>query len=220
MILKALILILPWKLKRWALQRRFGFKLHPSAHIGLSWIFPRQLVMRAGAHIGHFNFALNLDLIEMDGQSGIGRGNWITGFPTGTSSLHFMHQTDRKAALYIGESANITKNHHIDCTDQIVIGKFATVAGYRSQFLTHSIDLYENRQNSSPIVIGEYCFVGTDVIVLGGAVLPPRSALVAKSLLNKSFSDEWMLYGGIPAKMIQEIPKNAKYFSRLEGYVV
>ena len=27
------------------------------------------------------------------------------------------------------------------------------------------------------------------------------------------------LYGGVPAKMIRDIPVNAKYFNRKEGYV-
>jgi acetyltransferase-like isoleucine patch superfamily enzyme len=219
MILKAFTFLMPWRLKRWALQHWFGFRLDPAAHIGFSWIFPSKLVMESGAKIGHFTFAVNLDLIEMKKDSGIGRGNWITGFPTKTDSLHFKHQLARRAELYLGESANITKNHHIDCTDRIEIGRFATVAGYRSQFLTHSVDLYENRQDSSPIIIGEYSFVATDVIVLGGAILPPRSALVAKSLLNKPYTEEWRLYGGVPAKVINEISKNAKYFTRTEGYI-
>ncbi|MFL5787405.1 MAG: acyltransferase, partial [Flavisolibacter sp.] len=155
----------------------------------------------------------------MEEKARIGRSNWITGFPTGTISNHFKHQSLRKPQLLLKESAAITKNHHIDCTDQIEIGRFATIAGYNSQLLTHSIDVTENRQDCAPIYIGDYTFVGTNVVILGGSYLPSNSVLGAKSLLNKSYSDEWKLYGGVPAKPLTDIPHTAKYFSRKNGFV-
>jgi acetyltransferase-like isoleucine patch superfamily enzyme len=119
----------------------------------------------------------------------------------------------------MGEASAITKHHHLDCTNAIYIGKFATIAGYQSQLLTHSINVMDGIQDSKPIVIGQYTFVGTNVVILGGATLPAFSVLGAKSLLNKSFSAEWKLYGGVPAKPLNDIPHDAKYFTRSEGYV-
>lgn len=219
MILKSLTVILPWKLKRIVLQKWLGYTLHPTARIGLSWVFPDRLEMAAGAVIGHLNVAVNLDFIQMDEKASIGRGNWITGFSTKVESLHFRHQPAREAGLIIGHSSAITKNHHIDCTNLITIGRFATVAGYNSQLLTHSINVRENRQDSAPITIGDYTFVGTNVVVLGGSVLPSYSVLGAKSLLNKPYTDEWKLYAGVPAKMVSDIHQDDKYFSRTEGFV-
>lgn len=219
MFLKVITILLPWPLKRLFLQKFFKFKIHPTAKIGLSWVFPAKLKMEAGAKIDHFCTAIHLDTIEMGKSSKIGRGNWITGFSTKNTSRHFGHQSDRRAELIIGESSAITKNHHIDCTNTIKIGCFSTIAGYNSQLLTHSIDVLENRQNSTPIIIGDYTFVGTNVVILGGAVLPSYSVLGAKSLLNKTHSKEWMLYGGVPAKPVKDIPREAKYFSRTEGFV-
>jgi acetyltransferase-like isoleucine patch superfamily enzyme len=175
--------------------------------------------MSEGSKIDHFTIAVHLDKIEMGLNATIGRSNWITGFSTDSGSPHFQHQVGRKAQLIVGDYANITKKHHLDCTNQIRIGRFATVAGYHSQFLTHSIDVFENRQDSAPIIIGEYTFVGTNVVVLGGSKLPAFSVLGAKSLLNKAHSQEWMLYGGVPAKALREIPEDAKYFNREDGFV-
>ena len=175
--------------------------------------------MGAGSRIDHFTIAIHLDSIEMADQSTIGRNNWITGFSTKTSLLHFKHQADRQAKLIIGESAAITKNHHLDCTNTIQVGRFATIAGYHSQFLTHSINLIENRQDSAPITIGEYTFIGTNSVILGGAFLPSFCVLGAKSLLNKHYTQEWRLYGGAPAKELATIPKSAKYFTRTKGFV-
>jgi acetyltransferase-like isoleucine patch superfamily enzyme len=219
LLLKIFTFFLPWSLRRRALERWFGFEIHPTARIGLSWIFPSKLIMGAKSRIDHFTVAIHLDSIEMETQSTIGRSNWITGFSTNSSSLHFKHQLQRQAKLIIRESAAITKNHHLDCTNTITVGRFATIAGYYSQFLTHSIDVFENRQDSAPISIGEYAFIGTNSVVLGGATLPAFCVLGAKSLLNKDYTQEWTLYGGVPAKELAIIPKSAKYFTRTDGFV-
>lgn len=220
MILKLISILLPWRLRRLFLNKFFKFEIHSTARIGLAWIFPTKLKMAAHTKIDHFTIAIHLDYIELGERSKIGRGNWITGFTTNSGSPHFKHQANRSAALIIGNSSAITKNHHIDCTNVITIGSFSTIAGYQSQLLTHSINIVENRQDSAPISIGDYTFVGTNVIILGGASLPSRSILGAKSLLNKRFTEEFILYGGVPAKAVGEIPKDAKYFHRLDGFVV
>lgn len=219
MFLKLISFFFPWSLRRRALQRWFGYQIHPTAKIGLAWIFPKKLVMDAGTRIDHFSVAVNLDLIHMEKASKIGRSNWITGFPTGTSSSHFRHQTDRKAALLLRPFAAVTKKHHLDCTNVIEIGSFATVAGYDSQFLTHSINVFDNRQDSAPIKIGSHTFVGTNVVVLGGAILPDCCVLGAKSLLNKAYAETHKLYGGVPARVLSDISPDAKYFVRETGFV-
>ncbi|GAB3925943.1 hypothetical protein GCM10028827_16110 [Mucilaginibacter myungsuensis] len=175
--------------------------------------------MGSNAKIDHFTVGVNFDKLIMENDSYIGRSNWITGFPISTDSKHFQHQPDRKADLIIGQHAAITKKHHIDCTNTITVGAFATIAGYNSQLLTHSINTFENRQDSAPIIIGDHTFVGTNVVILGGATLPAYSVLGAKSMLNKKHDQEWSLYGGVPAKLISNIPVTAKYFSRTEGFV-
>ncbi len=218
-LIKAIICLCPWIFKRRILNRFWGYQLHPSSKIGFSWVYPRHLTMAKGSKINHFNVAIHLDEILMEAESVIERGNWITGFPSGLKSAHFAHQPKRVSRLRMGSHSAITKNHHLDCTNEIQIGSHATIAGYGSQFLTHSIDLQENRQDSRLIQIGDYCFIGTDVVVLGGAILPSHSVLAAKSLLNKAYSDDWHLYAGVPAIPKGEIPKSAKYFTRKEGFV-
>lgn len=218
-ILQLFICLCPMFLKRRFLKLFYGYSIHPTATIGLSWIYPRELTMGPYSKIGHFNVAVHLDEIILNQKASIGRSNWITGFSTNTTSKHFNHQPDRVSVLIVGEHSSITKNHHLDCTSPIVIGRFVTVAGYQSQFITHSINVYDNRQDSKPITIGDYCFVGTNVVLLGGTALPAYSVLGAKSLLNKSYTDEWKLYGGNPAKPITDISKDAKYFSRETGFV-
>lgn len=218
-VLKILAVLSPWPIKRFILNRFFKYKIDASAKIGFSWIFPKKLIMEPHSYIGNFNVAVHLDVMQIGKHSSIARGNWITGFPTNTDSKHFSHQQDRKSHLIIGEHSAITKNHHIDCTNSIQIGNFVTVAGYSSQLLTHSINIELNIQDSHPITIGDYCFVGTASTILGGSALPAYSVLGANALLNKSFTVPYRLYGGNPAKEIKELSKDYKYFTREEGFV-
>ena len=219
-IVQIFCVLMPWFLKRRLLQVFFGYIIHPTAYIGLSWIFPRDLIMEAHSKIGHLNVAVHLDSIQLKEYSSVGRSNWITGFASGTSSKHFQHQPQRCSQLLLGRHSAITKKHHLDCTNSLTIGEFTTIAGYQSQFLTHSIDVFANRQDSKPIVIGNYCFVSTNVTVLGGAILPDYSILGAKSLLNKNYNDSWILYAGVPARPVKSLPEEALYFKRKTGFVL
>jgi acetyltransferase-like isoleucine patch superfamily enzyme len=209
---------LPWPLRRRFLERQFGYSIHPTSRIGLAWIAPRRLVMEEGAQIGHLTLCKNCDLLHVGAHAVIGQLNWITGFPLG-SSRHFAHQTDRRPELVVERHAGISSRHFIDCTARIRIGAYATLAGYRSQLITHSIDLEKGRQSSTPIDIGDYCFVGTEAVVLGGSSLPHHSVLGAKSLLNRQHETPFTLYAGVPAKPIKGLPEEWEYFRRTEGFV-
>lgn len=217
-LLKAILILLPWPVRRFFLQRLFGYELAPSARIGFAWVYPKRLRMGNAARIDHFTVAIHLDAIDLGDHATIGRSNWITGFPSG-STTHFVHQADRKAQLVVGAHSAITKQHHLDCTHEIRIGNFTTIAGYQTQLLTHSIDIMAGRQHSEPIVIGDYCFVSTRCVILGGAKLPERSVLAAGAVLTKAFTESHSLYGGVPAHLIKALPADAKYFHRPTGFV-
>lgn len=218
LILKALTIALPWPLRRWVLKTVFGYQLDRTSRIGLAWVFPKELTMKPHSRIGHFTVCKGLELLQMGSHASIGRANWITGYPSG-SSEHFVHQPDRRPWLTIGDHSSITHRHLIDCTNSVLIGSFTTVAGFRSQILTHSIDLESNRQSSAPISIGDFCFVGTDCVLLGGSSLPDRSVLGAKSLLNKQYDCKFWLYAGTPARPVNELERDLAYFWRTEGRV-
>ena len=201
--------LLPWQLRRSFLEKQFGYQIHPSARISFAWILPNRLIMEEGSRIGSATVCKNIDLLHLKAHAIIGRGNWITGFPLG-SSRHFAHQTDRRPELILGEHSAITNRHLLDCTNSITIGRFTTFAGFHSQ----------NRQSSKPVRIGDYCFVGTNCVILGGSALPDFCVLGAKSLLNRGFTDSYQLYGGVPARALKSLSRDCKYFQRTEGFVV
>jgi acetyltransferase-like isoleucine patch superfamily enzyme len=212
-------ILLPWKIRRAFLEQQFGFQIHPTARIGIAWILPSRLIMEENTAIGHLTVAKNLDLVHLKAHATIGRGNWITGFPL-RDSRHFSSETDRRPELIMGEQSAITHRHLLDCTNAITIGAFTTVAGFQSQFISHTIDIIENRQTSHPISIGDYCFVGSNSVLLGGAALPNYCVLGAKSLLNKAYTQTHRLYGGVPARELSVLSPDCGYFNRRQGFVI
>ncbi|HVJ06601.1 MAG TPA: hypothetical protein VM578_13085 [Candidatus Saccharimonadales bacterium] len=196
----------------------FGYKIHSTARIGFSLIYPDHLVMGEGSRIGSLSVCKGLTLLEMGGQSRIGNLNWISGFPAANKTF-FAGEPDRHPELVIGEHSAITNRHLIDCTNSVRIGRFTTFAGFRSQILTHSIDLYRGCQSSKPVTIGDYCFVGTNSVLLGGSSLPDCSILAASSLLNKQHSETHQVYAGNPATPVKSLPQDMAYFRRSQGYI-
>lgn len=220
--LSILIIPLPWFLKRRLYEWLFNYKLHKTSHIGFTWIFVDNLSLERGSKIGHFSVIKGLHNIQLGEFSIIGNLNWITAFPLTTDSLHFRHESGQRIPeLILGSHAAITHRHLFDCTNRIEIKRFTTFAGFKSTVLTHSIDLKECRQSSKPVVIGEYCFIGTGCIVMGGTNIPDRSVLAAGSTINKAMENNGCLYGGTPAIFIKTIENNDYgYFKRTTGFVI
>jgi acetyltransferase-like isoleucine patch superfamily enzyme len=215
---RLLVLLLPWRLKRFVLEKLFGYELHSTSRIGLAWIFPDRLVLGPHSRIGHLTVCKGLNLLALGEHASVGRLNWISAWPLNRPP-HFAHLKSRKPQLIVGAHAAITHRHIIDCTDEVVIGEFATMAGYRSQILTHSVDLNECRQHAQPVRIGRYSFVGTACTILGGSTVPDYSVLAANALLNKAYDEPYQLYAGVPAKPVSQLDRSMKYFTRSTGYI-
>lgn len=220
-VLAAASIGLPWPLRRALLNRFCGARIHPTARIGMSLVLCDELELGPHARVGHLTLVKGLRRLSLGEHAILGSLNWVSGFPEGLDdSPHFRDASARVPALIIGRHAAVTSRHIIDCTDTVSIGEYATLAGYRTQILTHSVSIRESRQRCAPVSIGAYCFVGTGSILLPGAALPDYSVLAAGAVLNRSLSAPHMLYGGCPAKALQELPEDLPYFTREEGYIV
>ncbi len=216
-----IIVLFPWRIKRFIYIKFFNYNIDFSAKIGFAIIMPKMLIMKKNSSIRSFTLCKDIDLLEIGENSGIGAFNWITGYPSNNSQNgHYSYDKNRIPQLIIGNHSGITSRHLIDCTNTITIGNYTTIAGTRSQFLTHSLNIYSARQESLPINIGNYCFISTNVICLSGSSIPDYSIVSALSLCNKKYIDEHTLYGGVPAKPIKKIDSNIKYFTREVGFIV
>ncbi|MGB9187108.1 MAG: hypothetical protein WCB34_03830 [Methylovirgula sp.] len=209
---------LPWALRRCVLNKLLGFEITSSAWIGYSILNVKKLKMSEGSRIGHLTYAKGLTELRLESFAILGNLNWITGFPNDDARA-FSADVDRHPALLIGTHSAITSRHLIDCTNEVSIGAYTTVAGWRTQIVTHGIDLTLSRQTSKPVVIGSYCFVGTGSILLKGSRLPDRSVLSAGSVLLAQENEEYALYSGVPARKVRDLAPDSAYFTRQEGIV-
>lgn len=218
LILQVLLFLLPWAARRLLLQAFFGYKIHPTARIGYTIIQSRRLRMAQHSAIRNLTFIRGLDEVSLGENARLGSLNWITALPSGNTE--FFSQLERRPSLTIEDHAAVTNRHLIDCTDEVSIGEFATLAGWGSQIVSHSIDPKTGRQDAQPVRVGRYCFVGTRVILLKGCSLPDHSILAAGSVLNRAHADSHGLYSGVPAMRVRELSPDMAYFKRDVGRVI
>jgi acetyltransferase-like isoleucine patch superfamily enzyme len=173
----------------------------------------KKIRMARGTRIGHLNCFSGLDNLIMEEKSVIGNLNWVTAI---RGNKHF--HADRKRDLILGRHSAITSRHYFDCQEAITIGEFTTIAGIRSTFLTHEIDLKHNVQVAAPVRIGRYCFIGSGVILLSGSSIGDYSVVAAGAVVTKKDFPAHALIGGVPAQAIRE-NIGGEYFSRDSGYV-
>lgn len=217
-ITQLFLFIFPWPLRKIMLQSLFKFKLSRNSKVGFSIILANKVILEEGARISNLNFINRIDCLHLKSFSKIGRRNWITGAST-TSLRSFTAVNNRKCEMIVGNHSRVVDRHLIDCNGGVYIGDFSTVAGNRSQILTHSIDIKSSTQMAQPVRIGNYCFIGTGCILLMNSSIPSFSVLGAGSTITKSFDKEYSLYAGNPTRFIKELDKDYKYFKRKSGNV-
>ena len=210
--------LLPEKLRIRFFNSVLKWDIDASARISrLTLINAEHVKMGRNSRIGACTVIKELHTVLLGDEASIGRLNWITGFPR-YGKIHFAHVAGRDPSLVIGDHSSITNRHLIDCTDRFEIGRFSTFAGFRSQVLTHSIDLGLSIQSCKPISIGDYSFVGTGCVLLGGASIPSFAIVAAGSVVTDELHEERALYGGIPARMLKAL-EGIQYFDRKVGRV-
>ncbi|RZJ76855.1 MAG: acyltransferase [Flavobacterium sp.] len=213
MIIQFFLFFLPWALRRRALNSLFKYQIHKEAKIGFSFVLSDELIMDAKASIKSMTIVKNINRLKLGYNSRINSLNFITGM--NMRHKRFLYDEGAYCELVVGNNSRITTRHMIDCNGGVYIGDFTTIAGYKTQFLSHSIDVYISRQTAGKIEVGDYCFVSTSCILLKGSKLPSYSVLAAGSVLGKNYSEEYALYGGVPAKKIKDMDReNTLYFTR------
>lgn len=210
--MKKIVLLIVWllpasRLKN-ALLRSAGHRIAPTAtaRANLVWGVDR-FVMEPGSSINRGNAIKGMREVRLGAGSSIGRTNLV--------SAHGAYRRLAEGArLILGERAYITSRHELDCSGSLILGDFAALAGFRSQVLSHSIDLARNAQTAHPVHIGARSFVGARTLLLGGSSLPARSVLAAGSVLTATPREEPGLWAGVPARRKGDI--SGAWFDRTE----
>jgi len=210
--LHAIVALLPQALKRPIYRRAFGFEIADDAELGLSVLDVDHLEVGAGARIGHGNLLTRVGAVRLKTGAEIGHLNVLRGgdeISLGAYAtvmrfnvLNSIPDNDCEGPtdprLLLAEGAFVVSGHRLDFTDRIAIGKNVIVAGRSSSLWTH------NRQSTSPIEIGDFCYLGSEVRIAPGAKLGDFSILGMGAVLTGDGAGRTVL-GGVPAKPIRSI---------------
>lgn len=197
--------------RRFLARRLLGARVAKDVALGISLIDATRIELGPKTAVGHFSIFRNLDALVLEEEARIGTFNWIFG---ARGTRHFSERPERTSTLALAHGASVTSRHILDCTDRIEIGAFTTVAGFRSQILTHSIDVVTNRQECGAVVIGPYSFIGTGAVLLKGARFPAKSVLSAGSVFAARAGEPGQIYSGVPAVPVKPLPEDAAYMRR------
>jgi acetyltransferase-like isoleucine patch superfamily enzyme len=107
--------------------------------------------------------------------------------------------TEPESVLQVGAGTVITSGHRIDFTDRVTLGKNVIVGGRSSSLWTH------NRQETAPIAIGDYCYLGSEVRLAPGAKLPGECILGMGAVLAGEIKEPRSLVAGVPAKVVRPL---------------
>jgi carbonic anhydrase/acetyltransferase-like protein (isoleucine patch superfamily) len=211
--LLAVLGVLPGFLKRPLYRGLFGYRIGRGVHIGLVILDAQEVELGDGTEIGHLNVitrvgrlvtgthvrigALNIirggESVTLDDYAEVMRLNVLNAIPDHDCT------TRPVSRLEIGKGAVVVAGHRIDFTDRVTIGRNVIVGGRNSSLWTH------NRQQTAPIEIGDFCYLGSEVRLAPGARLAERSILGLGSVLASAIDTPGSLVGGVPAKVIRPL---------------
>jgi acetyltransferase-like isoleucine patch superfamily enzyme len=188
-----------------------GFEVSPSAIIH-SNLFVNMSALSIGekARIRPWNVFRSISVI-MEQNSEIGSWNWVTG------AIEFRGNSDDSLTFILREGAQVTSRHYLDCSGGLELGKFALVAGVRSTFFSHQIDVGINKQTIEKINIGNYSLIGSNSKILPGAKIGSFSMVGMGAVITGKKYPNNSLIAGVPAVVIKKIAGN--FFSRKESVV-
>lgn len=96
---------------------------------------------------------------------------------------------------------------HIDGRNGIIIGKNVRIGpGVKLISMNHDFCDFDSYQSGTPIVIGDNCWIASDVKILPQVRLGNHVIVAAGSVVTKSFLEPNQLVGGVPARKLKDIP--------------
>lgn len=123
--------------------------------------------------------------------------------------------------IFVGRNSNVGRaGCYIQGSGGIYIGNYVRVAN-NVGIISQNHDLYDHRiAHTKPIIIHDYCWLGTGSKVLSGVELGPRTIVAANAVVVKSFPQGNCVLAGVPAKVIKELEldKVVYYKEKTEFY--
>lgn len=191
----------------------FGYRIGRGVRIGFVLLDAEEVDLGEGTVLGHFNLILRVGQLRMGREVRIGHLNIIRGGERVTLGdfvtvmrLNVLNAipdhdctTSPISALGLGTGSIIVSGHRIDFTDTVTIGRHVILGGRNSSLWTH------NRQETAPISIGDFCYLGSEVRIAPGAKLPSECILGLGAVLSRTIAEPRSLVAGVPAGVVRKL---------------
>ncbi len=215
------IAVLPSFLKRPLYRLFFGYQIGKRVRIGFSIIDAKECAIDDDVSIGHLNALVGIKKLSIGDHARIGHLNIIRGGDevrlgryTEIIRLNEINSipdpvivTPADPRFILGAGSVIAASHKIDFSDRVEFGKCVILGGRNSSLWTH------NRQQTKPILIGDYSYIGSEIRIAPGGEIPPKCIVGIGSVITKKFEDEYFLIAGVPAKAIKELDEDGKFLT-------
>jgi acetyltransferase-like isoleucine patch superfamily enzyme len=215
----AFVAAMPGFLKRPLYRRLFGYRIGRGVRLGLSIIDARECEIADGVTVGHLNLILGVGKFSVGERARVGHLNVIRGGEEVSLGRYaeilrmneinsipdpvVVNVTDPRFIL--GDGAIVTAGHKIDFTDRVTIGRRTILGGRNSSLWTH------NRQRTRPVEIGELTYVGSEIRVAPGGVIPSRCVVGIGSVVTGRLEGEYLLIAGVPARAVKPLSEEDRY---------
>jgi carbonic anhydrase/acetyltransferase-like protein (isoleucine patch superfamily) len=208
-----LIGLLPNLVKKALYRRVFGYRIGAGTYIGVVLLDAEIVSLGEGSRIDHLNVIVRVRRLQTGLRSRIGKLNIIRGGEcvnlgaySDVMRLNLLNAipdhdctTQPESVLDVGPGTVITSGHRIDFTDRVTLGKNVIIGGRNSSLWTH------NRQETAPIEIGDFCYLGSEVRLAPGAKLPDECILGMGAVLTGQIKEPRSLVAGVPAKVVRPL---------------
>lgn len=123
----------------------------------------------------------------------------------------------------VGAAPGLSPNCYILGINKISIGDYTLIEpGVGIISANHNFNNYNKYIYGPGIIIGRYCWLGMNSVILPGVNLGDHTIVAPNSVVESSFEDGYCVIGGVPAKKIRNIDKRyvVEYRNRYEfcGY--
>ena len=161
----------------------------------------KKIKCGSGITIGDYSYidALSNDGIELGSNISFGRNTII-------ECTGVIRELGEK--LVINDGVGIAANAFIAVRGNIIIGKDTIIGPYfklhseNHKFLDFNTPIRLQGSIRIGVVIGEDCWIGSNVTILDGVRLGKGCIVAAGAVVNKSF-DDYSIIGGVPAQIIK-----------------
>ncbi|HEV2707725.1 MAG TPA: hypothetical protein VGV59_17535 [Pyrinomonadaceae bacterium] len=215
----ALVALAPSFLKRPLYRALFGYRIGKRVRVGLSILDARSCELSDDVSIGHFNLVVGVKRLEVGDHARIGHLNIVRGGDEVRigryAEIIRMNEINSipdpqvvnpiEPKFHLGDGSVITTGHKIDFTDRVEIGRRTILGGRNSSLWTH------NRQRTRPITVGSLAYIGSEIRVAPGGVIPSRCIVGIGSVITGALQGENCLIAGVPAKPIKQLSDEDRF---------